>query len=126
MKLGDKMNIELILFINGILVLGVALWLLLGKEKGKMIFKESDGKIELFDDQNSKLGEITYKHECANVIACDHTFVDDKYRGKGYAQYLLNELAKFARENDLMIRPICPYVKRKFNEDAQYADVYYK
>ncbi|GGG84296.1 hypothetical protein GCM10007415_16790 [Parapedobacter pyrenivorans] len=56
-----------------------------------------------------------------------HTEVDTAYEGRGFAKLLLNKLVSYARENRLMIVPLCPYVHTQFKRHPQeYADVWAK
>ncbi|MEO5790075.1 GNAT family N-acetyltransferase [Gelidibacter sp.] len=53
----------------------------------------------------------------------DHTGVEDKFGGKGYAKELVMAGVDFARENDLKIIPLCPYAKSRFDRDKSIGDV---
>lgn len=66
---------------------------------------------------------ITYKPKGKKTIKAIATEVDPSLRGQGIAKLLLDELAAFARENDLKIIPVCSYVVTAFKRYAEYKDV---
>ncbi len=83
----------------------------------------NQGAVELFSDDN-KAGfmEIDIKNETLTVY---HTEVDPAYEGKGFARLLLNQLVSYARENQLKIVPLCPYVHLQFRKrPEEYKDVW--
>lgn len=69
------------------------------------------------------LAVITYKKVDDKTIKADHTFVSEQLRGQGIAKKLLNELVSFARENGYKIIPECSYVKKVFENSAEYRDI---
>ena len=54
--------------------------------------------------------------------AC-HTVTSPEFRGQGIAKVLVDELAKYAREEGVKVIPTCSYVQRKFSEDEIYDDI---
>ncbi|MFD2595716.1 GNAT family N-acetyltransferase [Sphingobacterium griseoflavum] len=62
-----------------------------------------------------------------SVLTVYHTEVDPIYAGKGFAKLLLDELVRKAREEALMIKPLCPYVHGQFKKNPDlFADVWWK
>ena len=56
-----------------------------------------------------------------------HTEVSEKLRGLGIAPKLLNRLVQYARDNNLKIVPLCPFVHAQFKRHPeQYEDVWNK
>jgi len=54
-----------------------------------------------------------------------HTEVSPKAEGKGLAKKLLITMIAHARENALMVIPLCPYVHAQFKRHPdEYADVW--
>ena len=54
-----------------------------------------------------------------------HTEVDPAAEGKGLAGQLLQEMVKYAREKNLQVIPLCPYVLAQFKRhSADYADIW--
>ena len=56
-----------------------------------------------------------------------HTEVDDEFNGRGFAKILLDNAESYARENELKIAPLCPYVYAQFKRHPdRYKDIWYK
>ena len=67
--------------------------------------------------------EITYVPKGEGVIEANHTFVDSSLRGQGVAHQLVDQLADFARKENLKIYPTCPYVVALFEKSTEYDDL---
>ncbi|MFD2969859.1 GNAT family N-acetyltransferase [Sphingobacterium bambusae] len=83
------------------------------------------GELILFSEakQAGKM-DIFIRHKLLTVY---HTEVDAIHAGKGYAKLLLDELVRKAREEGLMIKPLCPYVHGQFKKNPDtYADIWWK
>lgn len=86
---------------------------------------EQRGELILFvNDEHS--GEMTFIFKEKNVISVNHTGVHPELKGKGYGKYLMEELVKFARENNLKIIPVCPYVTKVIKKTPEFQDLLYK
>lgn len=56
-----------------------------------------------------------------------HTEVSEALKGQGVAKKLLASMVAYARENNLKVIPLCPYVHAQFKRDREkYADVWNK
>lgn len=56
-----------------------------------------------------------------------HTEVLPKAQGRGLSTELLQSMVKFARENKLLVIPMCTYVQAQFKRHAEeYRDVFSK
>jgi uncharacterized protein len=54
-----------------------------------------------------------------------HTEVSEKLRGQGIAQKLLDEMVAYARNSQLKVVALCPYVLAQFKRHAdQYKDIW--
>jgi hypothetical protein len=54
-----------------------------------------------------------------------HTEVAEKLKGKGVASSLLNTMVAYAREHQLKVIALCPYVLAQFKRHPeQYADIW--
>ncbi|WP_313579906.1 GNAT family N-acetyltransferase [Chishuiella sp.] len=94
-------------------------------ETTKLVLGKVRGEIQLFSD-DKKAGKMDISI-IGNKLTVYHTEVDDEYAGNGFAKLLLNELVTYARENDLKIVPLCPYVYAQFKRSPeQYDDVWFK
>ena len=62
-----------------------------------------------------------------NHLTVYHTEVAEKEEGKGLAKALMSAMVKHARQNNLKVIPLCPYVYLQFhNHPEAYADVWQK
>lgn len=83
-------------------------------EDKKMFYYEKDGKI---------ICELTYVYGGEGRIAINHTFVEPEYRGQGLAGELALEIAKYARENNYKIIPVCSFAVSFFKYHKEYSDL---
>lgn len=90
-----------------------------------MIKREDNGKKGRFVIyiKDKIAGEMTYTWAGEELFIIDHTEVDKKYSGQGYAKELVMAGVAFARENKLKIIPLCPYAKSRFERDKSIQDV---
>jgi len=89
----------------------------------KIVHKEADNSFLLMlDDEN--IGEIDYKLDGVKMRLM-HTGVNNEHGGKGYAKLLLDYVIGYARENNLKIIPICPYVVKAMRNKEFYKDILY-
>jgi predicted GNAT family acetyltransferase len=66
---------------------------------------------------------MTYVYAGNNIII-DHTEVHDIFKGQGIGYKLVDAAVQFARENNIKIKPLCPFANAVFKKKAQeYADV---
>jgi predicted GNAT family acetyltransferase len=75
-------------------------------------------------ENDVKAGEITYSVAGENKIIADHTEVNENFKGRGVGKIILLEgLIKYARENNIKIIPLCPFVKATFAKTPELGDV---
>ena len=93
-------------------------------ENTKVIINENNsGEIQLYFDDN-KIGKMDISVK-DNLFTVYHTEVDEAYNGRGFAKLLLGKLVSYARENELQIIPLCPYVHAQFKRHPdEYNDVW--
>ena len=93
-------------------------------ESTKVIFEnDSQGEIQLFSD-GLKAGKMTIAMTHGKLTVF-HTEVSPEFEGQGFAKLLLEKLVTYAREKDLKIIPLCPYVNLQFRRHPEeYADVW--
>jgi predicted GNAT family acetyltransferase len=95
-------------------------------ENTKVVFLgRANGEIQLFsDDVQAGKMNIALTHGRLTVF---HTEVSPEFEGRGFAKLLLNQLVSYAKEKDLKIIPLCPYVSLQFRRHpAEYEDVWEK
>jgi uncharacterized protein len=60
-----------------------------------------------------------------HTVKAIHTEVDPAQEGKGIAHQLLDAMVAHARENNLQVSPLCPYVLAQFRRHPErYADLW--
>lgn len=90
-----------------------------------MEFIQETNRFYKNDESGKLLAEITWQKQ-DNVLYVDHTFTNPSLRGQGIAGRLVDRVTDFARQEGLMIMPVCPYVVNKFNDDPKYDDIDYR
>ncbi|KXH85229.1 GNAT family N-acetyltransferase [Chryseobacterium kwangjuense] len=94
-------------------------------ERTEIVLGKVRGEIQLFSDEN-KAGKMDISI-IGKKLTVYHTEVNPEYEGKGFAKILLERLVSYARENDLKIVPLCPYVHLQFKRHPEeYNDVWLK
>lgn len=86
---------------------------------------EDEHRIVVFSD-GKEAGFLEYTEEMRDGEKCwdaCHTVTSPEFRGQGIAKVLVDELAKYAREEGVKVIPTCSYVQRKFSEDEIYDDI---
>lgn len=89
------------------------------------IQREEHGKKGAFfvEEDGDWLAEMTYFRDGQRKMVIDHTEVDDSLKGKGVGKALVETAVEFARENNLLIKPVCPFAKKVLEADEDYEDV---
>ncbi|WP_316832096.1 GNAT family N-acetyltransferase [Pedobacter aquatilis] len=95
-------------------------------ERTEIVLNEYNrGEVELFSD-DEKAGKMDIAIIDGTLVVY-HTEVDEKFGGKGFAKLLLEKLVGYAREQDIKILPLCPYVHAEFNRHPEkYQDIWQK
>lgn len=80
----------------------------------------------LLEEDGEKLAEMVVAVDDENLIVY-HTEVNPKAEGKGLAKILLNAMVSYAREKQLKVIPLCPYVHAQFKRHPEeFEDVWMK
>lgn len=89
------------------------------------IQREEHGRKGAFfiEQDGDWIAEMTYTREGQRKIVIDHTEVDESLQGQGIGEQLVEEAVKWARENNLLIKPTCPFVKKILESSEDYEDV---
>lgn len=76
------------------------------------------------DEDGEWIAEMTYvRSHDGKTITIDHTQVDEKLRGQGVGEKLVETAVKYARENGLKIKPFCPYTRKVIERTPEFQDV---
>ncbi|MEE1885620.1 GNAT family N-acetyltransferase [Pedobacter flavus] len=87
--------------------------------------EEGDGKI-LIEERGTEIAfmEISI---AKNFITVYHTEVNPSAAGRGLGKKLLQFVVNYAKNNDLKIIPLCPFVLAQFKRnEAEYTDIWAK
>lgn len=92
-------------------------------ERTEVVLGNVKGEVQLFSDEK-KAGKMDIS-VIGKKLTVYHTEVNSEYEGKGFAKILLEKLVSYAREKELMIVPLCPYVHAQFKRHPEeYNDVW--
>ena len=91
----------------------------------KLTQNEKRGEFTLYVNGEHS-GEMNFIYKEIDVISVNHTGVHPELKGYGLGKNLMEEMVKFARENNLKVIPTCPYVKIMIDRVPEYQDVLYK
>lgn len=71
---------------------------------------------------NNKKAFLAYR-VISNVLELVETYTPPEFRGKGIASLMVKEAIKFAKENNLKIRPVCSYAIDYFRKHPEVRDI---
>ncbi|TCC94332.1 N-acetyltransferase [Pedobacter frigiditerrae] len=95
-------------------------------EEVKLNLNEKNHGAFLVLDGDEQLGEMVLAIVDNDLIVY-HTEVSPKAEGKGLAKLMLNAMVAYAREKNLKVIPLCPYVHAQFKRHpADYEDIWNK
>lgn len=88
------------------------------------INEEKKGAFILYD-QGAKIGEMAIGIS-DGILTVYHTKIIPEQEGKGNAKKLLDEMVQYARENYLLVIPLCSYTLAKFQANPDEYDSIWK
>ena len=83
---------------------------------------ESKGSF-FIEEAGSRLAEMTFTKAGAGLIIIDHTEVNSNFAGQSVGKKLVMKAAKYAKENNLKIIPLCPFAKSVFEKTKEIQDL---
>jgi len=90
--------------------------------KIKQVDRETKGHFKI-EENGIEAGIMTYTWVGRNVFTIDHTEVKPEYKGRKFGNQLVMAAVDFAREKNVKISPICPFVKSIFEKTTEINDV---
>ncbi|MEX0996469.1 MAG: GNAT family N-acetyltransferase [Flavobacteriaceae bacterium] len=84
--------------------------------------RESKGFFKAVSD-GKEAGRMTYSWAGKSKFIIDHTEVKPDFNGQGVGKKLVLAAVDYARENNLKIIPLCPFVKAMFEKKPEIRDV---
>jgi len=76
------------------------------------------------DDPKKPEGHIQYTIE-GKVLTIWHTEVGESLKGQGAGSALVAYAVEYARQHDLLIKPLCSYALSQFEKKPEYKDVWF-
>ncbi|TDD93976.1 GNAT family N-acetyltransferase [Flavobacterium cellulosilyticum] len=67
--------------------------------------------------------KMTFVFAGPNKIIIDHTEVNEAFKGKNFGKKMVAQAVEFARENNIVIIPLCPFAKKVFDKTPEFKDV---
>lgn len=78
----------------------------------------------VIEKDGERLAEMVIAIQNKNLTVY-HTEVAEQLKGQGVASTLLKKMVTYARENNLNVIPLCPYVLAQFKRHPdQYVDIW--
>jgi len=74
------------------------------------------------DENGEWIAELSYIKD-NGTMTIDHTEIDEKLRGEGIGQDMVKAAVEYARENNLKIKPLCPYARKVIERTPEFQDV---
>lgn len=69
------------------------------------------------------LARMTYTRPGVHTMIIEHTEVDDEIRHENVGYQMVYTAVQYARNHQLKIVPMCPFVKAVFDKKPEYKDV---
>ena len=88
-----------------------------------MEFKVDGNRIIAQDKSHPLIGEITFPPLSDGRVVVERVFVNPDFRWQGIAGKLVKEFVKYAKEQDLTVKLMCPYAKVAFQKHPEYQEL---
>lgn len=87
------------------------------------ITEEQTKGMAIAKENNKTAGKMTYSIPSADFIIINHTKVEPAFNGKGVGKQMLYKIVDMAREKNIKIVALCPFVIAMFQKLADIQDV---
>tara|TARA_B100000609_G_C16862378_1_gene255835 strand:- start:102 stop:395 length:294 start_codon:yes stop_codon:yes gene_type:complete len=67
--------------------------------------------------------ELSYAKHGHDYLDFQHTYVPDASRGFGVASTIVEFAMEFAKQNQIKVKPTCPFVKDFIRENPEYQSI---
>jgi predicted GNAT family acetyltransferase len=85
--------------------------------------EEATSKGRYFVVVDGVVAEMTYSRVSNDMIIIDHTDVPAAQRGRRIGEHLVRKAVEDARQDGVVIVPLCPFAKAQFERHAEWQDV---
>jgi predicted GNAT family acetyltransferase len=75
------------------------------------------------EENNKRLGEMSYTLRSDSLISIDHTKVSEALKGKGAGKQLVSSAVDYARANNVKIKSYCSFAQSVFDRVKEFQDV---
>jgi predicted GNAT family acetyltransferase len=89
-----------------------------------LVINETHHLFYIGNDPKKPEGYIQYTIE-DKVLTIWHTEVGESLKGQGTGSALVAYAVNYARQHDLLIKPLCSYALSQFEKKPEYKDVCY-
>lgn len=86
----------------------------------KIVHNEGANRFET--EVEGMVSVVDYRRR-GNLFIVTHTGVPSQLEGRGIAGAITKALLDYIRENNLKVRPLCPYTKAYINRHPEYNDI---
>ena len=80
-------------------------------------------KVEYYNENQEKKGEVTFPLISEDTVEINHTFVDSSLRGMGMAGKLMEAAAREIRQSGKKAVLTCSYAVKWFGSHQEYQDI---
>lgn len=87
-----------------------------------MNIKQGAQSFYIGNEENSE-AEVHFARAGENRIIIDHTHVADHLRGQKVGQQLVKAAVEYAKKENLIVVPLCPFAKAEFEKNTEYQEL---
>ncbi|CAN5252877.1 GNAT family N-acetyltransferase [soil metagenome] len=92
----------------------------------EVVYKPNDKDAFIIEENGKRIAEMIIGIS-GNEMSVYHTEVVKELKGKGIGSRMVNVMAEHARNHNLSVIPLCPFVKEHFIKNREeYEDVWKK
>ncbi|MGE7987825.1 GNAT family N-acetyltransferase [Lysinibacillus fusiformis] len=87
-----------------------------------MEIKQGNQSFYIGKEENSE-AEVHFVRVGESRIILDHTHVGEHLRGQNVGQQLVKAAVDYAKKENLLVIPLCPFAKAEFEKHPEYQEV---
>ncbi|MDD2181497.1 MAG: GNAT family N-acetyltransferase [Bacilli bacterium] len=88
-----------------------------------MIIKASDNSFYIGESLDKAIAIMTFVKAGEKGLIIDSTYISGELRGKNIGEQLLIKVVEYARRENKIIIPLCPYAKHMMSKTNEHDDV---
>ena len=90
------------------------------------MFKEEVNRFVYVNNEGQVMAYLKFYALNDNAYDVNSVYADISLRGKGIGQQLVDLMVNKASQENMLIRPTCPYVLKLFVTNDKYENIWYK